>query len=155
MLVMGMSFTSCSDDDRPGIPSTETINEHLKGQWFLVKEDFCDGEWVIWDYNNQTECGITHDGEYEEPRRLAISRSDSDDRLFRFHEFIYINGNWSTFNSDSYKIENNIIEQDSSEYYSYKKYISTLTNESLVIIEEYEDEEGSDMTIFTYRRDRD
>ena len=53
MLVMGMSFTSCSSDDEPGA-STDSINKYFEGEWFLVEEKEeetdDDTELIKWDY---------------------------------------------------------------------------------------------------------
>ena len=141
MLVMGMSFTSCGEDDEnPDEPvegtSTESINKNLAGEWFRVEASHTEnGETFTqtWDYSNQTQnsnYGI-------EPMIYIIKKID--DNVFEVTAYEYYNNEWceNGNGSEIFQLNGNIIGESSNEneYYIEKTkiYISELSENKLVI----------------------
>lgn len=170
MLVMGMSFTSCSsDDDEPGA-SAGSIKEYLEGEWFLVEEEAkykYNGKtdiWItLWDYDDQTKNGIKTkngvivDGNRTDPEKLYISYVAES--IYDIIDLFYYRGTWYSDNN-TYELDGNIIYEENGEssggYYSEKTYIKSISKETLVIVEEtkegYDDEMSHDIITKTYLR---
>lgn len=163
MLVMGMSFASCSSDDDEG-PSSGSIKENLEGEWFLVNAKWeCsdDGnETVIWDYDDQTAEGVCSEGcAGHDPEKMYIECVGEN--RYDFTWYYYYGSRWYEDESEIYEIEGNVISEYTGEYdgdvYSEKVYIKSISAIELVVVdEEYEVcEDGSthkDVITYTYRR---
>lgn len=161
MLVMGMSFASCSSDDDG--PSSGSIEESIEGEWFLVSEKYegtNDGTiTTTWDYEDQTADGYSSDGYSEYPQKLYIERV-SENRYEAVN--YYYNGQWRIDTSEIYEIDGNVIFEETEEEYGsvyYTKiYIKSISEDKLVIVgeEKLVDEDGTDKTVstYTYRRNK-
>ena len=162
MLMLGLSFTSCSDDDGPGVPSTESINELLEGEWFLVEESDNEGGKIIWDYENQLENGIANDEEYDSyhkmPHMLTISKNNSGSFYF-FYSYYNTNSNyWRKEKSFNVDLDSNIIEEGVDEEnhdYTYKDFIASISESTLVIVSEVKYSDGDyEKVVYSYRRNK-
>ena len=160
MLVMGMSFTSCSDDDNNGV-SPETINELLEGEWFLVKAEDSEGTSISWDFENQTEYGKDADGNKQNPVKTIIEKSNDSESKFLATNYTYnSNYGWKQSSTQTFNLNGNILSEESGTEsgisYHVKSYISSLTENTLVIITEtnasYEGASYSLKMIQSYRR---
>ena len=155
MLVMGMSFTSCSsDDDEPGA-SAGSIKEYLEGEWFLVeeKEKNADGDidLIKWNYDDQTDTGEnpdTGDCHYE-PCKLLVRHIEGN--TYQLIEERCVYGVWETYTTDEYELVGNVIYEII--VHNIKVYIKSISENTLVIVEEQKwpgGEEESETR--TYRR---
>lgn len=164
MLVMGMSFTSCSDDDNNGV-SPETINELLEGEWFKVStyivSPFDGDHQPTWDYDNQTAYGeCTSEGcNDHEPERLTIECIGENTYNATNYYYSKYYGSWKVEDSYTWELKGNIIGEGYDEYddvFYFKSYIKSISENTLVIVsEESYIEDGhtyKDILTHTYRR---
>jgi hypothetical protein len=171
MLVMGMSFTSCSSDDEPGSEdqngaSSNSIKEYIEGEWFLIEEkEEYDGETeiTVWDYDDQTSGGISSDDGYGygyEPEKLYIRCVEGNVYSVTEKYYSLYYDEWETDDSFVVELDGNIIYEDKGEssggYYSEKTYIKSVSKNTLVIVNEekdiYDGEVEIEITTSTYRR---
>lgn len=163
MLVMGMSFASCSSDDEGG-PSSGSIKENLEGEWFLVSEkEVCSEDgitYTTWDYDDQTAGGVCSEGCTDhDPEKLYIECIGEN--TYEVTWSYYYNSRWYIDESEIFEIDGNVISEYTEEYggdvYSEKVYIKSVSANELVIVEEEKDvyEDGrahNDVETYTYRR---
>lgn len=140
MLIMGMSFSSCKDDDDPESEgtSTESINKNLEGEWFCVERTATENGKTYsetWDYNNQTQYGSNG----TEPLRLIIDKID--DNIYTISDCYFDENDWDIDDTERYSLNGNILAEDTyeDEYCidSYKLYISELSKNKLVIVNDF------------------
>jgi len=160
MLVMGMSFTSCSDDDSNGV-SPETINELLEGEWFLVKAEDSEGTSISWDFENQTKYGKDANGKEQSPVKLYIEKYSDSESKFLATNYTYSNySGWEQSSTQTFNLNGNILSEESGTEsgisYHSKTYISSLTESTLVVVTEtsasYQGASYSVKMIQSYRR---
>lgn len=167
ILVMGMSFTSCSDDDSNGV-SPETINELLEGEWFQVSLDVTSSHGerhkISWDFDNKTAIGECYcgycDGSYE-PQKWTIKSFEENSFNVTAYYYSKDYGYWRFKYYDTWKLNGNIIEEESYNEYGIighsKSYIKSISENTLVIVTEetYTFEDGDtykDILTRTFRR---
>lgn len=159
MLVMGMGFTSCSDDDSNGV-SPETINELLEGEWFLVKAEDSEGTNISWDFENQTKYGKGADGEEYNPMKRHIAKYNDSETKYHVTNYSYNYNVWKQTSTETFNLNGNILSEESGTEsgisYHSKTYISSLTENTLVVVTEtsasYQGASYSVKMIQSYRR---
>lgn len=157
MFTMSMFFTSCSDDGNDS-PNTETINELLEGEWFLVKAyDSFEENTITWDYENQTTYGIDSDGRNQNPVKARIEKIRENE--YYIYNYTY-SGSWRRTSIQEAILNGNILSEESYDEDGLsgtsKTYISTLTESTLVIetdvVASYRGVSYSWKAVQTYRR---
>ena len=161
IMMLIMSFTSCSDDDSNNGISPETINELFEGEWFLVKAEDNNGTSISWDFENQTKYGKDADGNEQNPVKVFIEKSNDSESKFLATNYTYNNNSgWQQSSAQIFDLNGNILFEESGTEsgisYNVKTYISSLTKNTLVIITEttasYEEASYSVKMIQSYRR---
>lgn len=166
MLVMGMSFASCSSDDEEG-PSSGSIKENLEGEWFLVNAKWeCpeDGnETVIWDYDDQTAEGVCSDEDCGDHQPTKLYIECVAENTYQITEMNYrpYSNSWYEEYTETYELNGNIFKEETYAEgeisYYVKSYIHSLSENELVVVaieKEIDEEYGTheDKGTYTYRR---
>lgn len=134
MFTMSIFFTSCLDDGNDS-PNTDSINELLEGEWFLVKEyNSFEENTTMWDYENQTDYGEDSDGTSQNPVKIRIEKIKENE--YWFYSYTY-SGSWKRTSIQEAILNGNILSEEIYEEEDLsgtsKIYISTLTESTLVI----------------------
>lgn len=143
-VLLSVNLTSCSDDDDP----IKNIEE-LEGEWILLHQEY------TWDTKEDGKGKEEYDYDFDQPKESSekiIIKATEEKDIYDVDYYFYRenDADWDydwgmTVRLDGNKMIDIDYEDDITE-------ISSLTSDRLVLTENYEDEEGSEKVVSTYKK---